>query len=90
MRGSTPRRGASQSSVMKGSCMSRFTKTNFKRIIKEIEDAESRGDNFWIPVGILEVMYDDDYGWIDEHFHTESLYRNVDKLWDKLQKNFDK
>ena len=42
--------------------MSKFHKTNFKKIISEIEKMELEDQNIWVPIGILEYMYDDDYG----------------------------
>lgn len=86
VRGSTPRRGASIFSVWKGSHMSRFSKGNFIAVIREIEAMERNGENIWVPIGILEVMYDDDCGWFDEYFSTppESRY-SIDTLWYKIQ-----
>ena len=74
--------------------MSKFDKQNFGKIIKEIEDMELTQDNIWVPIGILEVMYDDDYGYIDRYFHSQYNSRNWSLLWDSLQdslikKNFD-
>lgn len=65
--------------------MSRFTKQNFNRILREIEFAEAADENIWIAVGILEVMYDDDCGYIDEYFHSSNIKRDKNELWEKLQ-----
>ena len=70
--------------------MSKFNKKNFEKIIYCIESMEFKEENIWIPVGILEVMYDDDIGYIDEYFHTDKFDRNKEKLWKNLNKNFDK
>jgi hypothetical protein len=51
---------------------------------------EDDNQNIWVPIGILETMYDDDAGFIDEYFHTNSINRSREKLWNKLNKNFDK
>lgn len=65
--------------------MSRFNYKNFKRIIEEIELVEGEQGNIWLPIGILEIMYDDDCGYIDQYFHTHPRNkRKIDKLWDKL------
>ena len=85
MRGSTPRRGASNLPATKGSFMSRFCKKNFERIIAEIEKSERKGDNYWLPIGILEIMYDDDCGYIDEYFEKQPQYRDSNELWYRLQ-----
>ena len=42
--------------------MSKFSKGNFTIVIQEIEEMERNGENIWVPIGILEIMYDDDYG----------------------------
>lgn len=66
--------------------MSRFTKSNFEKIIKELELVEEEQGNIWLPIGILEIMYDDDYGYIDDYFHTHPRnLRDIDKLWINLQ-----
>ena len=66
--------------------MSRFSKGNFIAVIREIEAMERNGENIWVPIGILEVMYEDDYGWIDKHFSTSPETRDsVDVLWYKIQ-----
>lgn len=65
--------------------MSRFTKNNFNRVINEIENAEAADENIWIAIGILEVMYDDDCGYIDQYFHSPKAKRDKEDLWAKLQ-----
>lgn len=62
--------------------MAQFDKNNFKHIVNEIEQMEAMGENIWVPVGILEYMYDDNIGLIDKYFHSSR--RNVDDLWNKL------
>ena len=69
--------------------MSRFNRKNFEKIITEIETAEKLGDNFWLSVGILEFMFDDDCGYIDEYFETKEEDRDVNALWSKLQAHID-
>lgn len=66
--------------------MSKITKQNFEKIIAEIESMEIKEENIWIPIGILEIMYDDDIGYIDEYFHKESKFRDLNMLWDNLKK----
>lgn len=66
--------------------MSRFKKHNFEKIIKEIELIEAEQGNIWLPIGILEIMYDDDCGYIDRYFHTHPRnQRNLEQLWIDLQ-----
>lgn len=65
--------------------MSKFTQQNFYLIINEIQAMELAQENIWVPIGILEVMYDDDYGYIDQYFHSEIINRNKEDLWHKLQ-----
>lgn len=69
--------------------MSRFNEKNFYQVISLIESMEMRKQNIWIPVGILEVMYDDDIGYIDNYFQTSKFDRNKEKLWQNLNQNFD-
>lgn len=69
--------------------MAKFNKDNFKKVIYNIESMEMHHQNIWIPVGILEYMYDDDIGYIDKYFHTDKFNRNKEKLWEELNKKFD-
>ena len=64
--------------------MSRFRRPLFYQIIKNIEEEERKGGNIWIAVGILEYMFDDDCGYIDQYFHTPFNERNDEQLWNKL------
>lgn len=64
--------------------MSKFSKNNFYMVIHEIEEMEKQNQNIWVPIGILEIMYDDDKGWLDFWFHNEPDLRNIEWLWDKL------
>jgi len=73
--------------------MSKFNKWEFINIINELEKQEVNEENHWLGVGILEYMYDDDNGWIDEYFNIPYKSRktqDVYNLWDKIEKNFDK
>ena len=45
---------------------------------------EAADQNIWIPIGILEIMYDDYYGLIDEYFHSKKDRRDQDRLYDNL------
>lgn len=67
--------------------MAKFSKSNFRLIINEIEDMEAADQNIWVPIGILEVMYDDYSGLIDNYFHSEKSKRNFDLLWLNLTSN---
>ena len=81
--------------------MSRFKYPQFEQVIRVIEQMEERNENIWVAVGILEVMYDDDCGWIDEYFNLIPENRSIQRLWyklwfhiegiegDDLNKNFD-
>jgi len=53
-------------------------------VIHEIEAMEANNQNIWVPIGILEIMYEDDKGWLDFWFHNEPDLRNIEWLWDKL------
>lgn len=70
--------------------MSRFTKSNFFLIIREIEEMENRNENIWVPIGILEYMYDDDFGLINKYFLTPSESRNINILWQNILLNLNK
>ncbi len=70
--------------------MSRFTKSNFFLIIREIEEMENRNENIWVPIGILEYMYDDDVGLINRYFLTPLESRNVNLLWQNILLNLNK
>lgn len=61
--------------------MAKFSKANFILIINEIEEMEDTFQNIWVPIGILEMMYDDYIGIIDRYFHSEKSERNIDALW---------
>ena len=64
--------------------MAKFSKNNFYMVIHEIEAMEANNQNIWVPIGILEIMYEDDKGWIDFWFHNDPELRNIEWLWDKL------
>lgn len=64
--------------------MSRFSRNNFIRIIREIEYMESKGENIWVPIGILEYMYQDDNMEIDKYFHSSKDKRNLDLLMNEI------
>lgn len=42
--------------------MAKFSKNNFYMVIHEIEAMEANNQNIWVPIGILEIMYEDDKG----------------------------
>ena len=65
--------------------MSRFKEEQFYQIIDNIEKAEFRDEDIWIAVGILEMMYDDDCGWLDKYFCLAPQERCKKDLWKKLQ-----
>lgn len=60
--------------------MSRFDKTNFKRIVSLMEQEENQGKNIDLALGIFEYMYDDDCGYLDQYFHSPAESRNIDSL----------
>lgn len=62
----------------------KFSRQNFARVIREIEYMESKGENIWVPIGILEYMYQDDDGEIDLYFHTRRKDRDLDLLMNCL------
>ena len=64
--------------------MNKFSKSNFRLIIKEIEEMEEKDENIWVPIGILEYMYEDAYGYLDEYFHKEIKDRDINALWKNL------
>lgn len=53
-------------------------------IIHEIEDMEAADQNIWVPIGILEYMFDDYIGYIDNYFHQATEQRDVNQLWSFL------
>ena len=64
--------------------MARFSKNNFKMIIREIEAMEAADQNIWVPIGILEYMFDDYIGYIDNYFHRDKSKRDITELWSSL------
>lgn len=62
--------------------MSKFSKKNFKLILQEIEKMQAADENINIPIGILECMYDDYQGYIDNYFYEEKI--DPDTLYDFL------
>lgn len=62
----------------------RFNRNNFARIIREIEYMEDKGENIWVPIGILEYMYEDDHMEIDKYFHCPKDKRNLDLLMNEI------
>lgn len=65
--------------------MAKFSKNNFKMIIHEIEDMEAADQNIWVPIGILEYMFEDHIGHIDRYFNQDKDKRDMDHLYDILQ-----
>ena len=45
---------------------------------------EQKDENIWVPIGILEWMYQDVIGYIDEYFHTPIEKRDIECLMDNL------
>ena len=74
--------------VINESCvnMSKFRKANLNLILDEIEIMEINNENIWVPIGILEMMYDDDKGAFDCYFHTHYSERNREWLFKQLIK----
>lgn len=66
--------------------MSKFRKANLNLILNEIEIMEANDENIWVPVGILEMMYDDDKGAFDYYFHARQSERNREWLFKHLVK----
>ena len=64
--------------------MSKFSTDNFIRVVQEIEQMELLDENIWVPIGILEVMYDDIFGDIDNYFHLPKEQRNLKELLKQL------
>ena len=64
--------------------MAKFSKNNFKLIIREIEKMQAADENIDVPIGILEVMYEDYWGYIDNFFHSENKITNqeIDNLFE--------
>ena len=58
-------------------------------VIREIETMESAGQNIWVPIGILEVMYNDFKGCIDYYFHSDPELRSIEWLWNEINKVSD-
>ncbi len=49
---------------------------------------EAADQNIWVPIGILEIMYEDYSGFIDKYFHSERSKRSFDLLWSNLTNNY--
>lgn len=64
--------------------MSKFNEKNFRQILAATEEYERQGSTPWIVVAALEMMYDDDAGYIDEYFSTPYNQRNTDSLIEKI------
>ena len=66
--------------------MAKFSKNNFKLIMKEIEKMQAADENIDVPIGILEVMFDDYWGCIDYYFHCDDdeYKTDIDDLYDSL------
>jgi len=45
---------------------------------------EDKGENIWVPIGILEYMYEDDNMEIDKYFHCSKDKRNLDLLMNEI------
>ena len=63
--------------------MSKLTKEQFKSVIYNLERIENT-DDIWVAIGILERMYDDDIGYIDNFFHNHWECRDIEDLWEKI------
>ena len=66
--------------------MSKFNEENFYQVISAVETMDTLHDQ-GVAVGILEYMYDDDIGLIDEYFYERN--QEIAELWKNLNKNFD-
>lgn len=64
--------------------MAKFSKNNFKLIMKEIKKMQAANENIDVPIGILEVMFDDYWGCIDYYFHSDNNEDEIDALYDSL------
>ena len=65
--------------------MSRFNKEQFNQVIFNMRQAQKNGENIGLPLGILEYMFDDDAGYIDEFFSQNQSPIKLEELWNKLQ-----
>ena len=66
--------------------MAKFSKNNFIMVIHEIEEMEAADQNIWVPIGALEIMYEDHFGYLDYYFHSDKDIRNIEWLWSQLNK----
>ncbi len=66
--------------------MSKFNEENFCQVISAIEAMDTLHDQ-GVAIGILEYMYDDDIGLIDQYFFERN--QKITELWKSLNKNFD-
>lgn len=60
--------------------MSKFNEKNFRQVLAATEEYERQGNTPWIVVGVLEKMYDDDAGYLDEYFSLPYGLRDTDEL----------
>lgn len=45
---------------------------------------QAADENIDVPIGILEVMFDDYWGCIDYYFHSDNNEDEIDTLYDSL------
>lgn len=60
--------------------MAKFSRNNFELIIREIEEMEATEQNIAVPLGILEIMYDDYWGIIENYFNKPKAARSISLL----------
>lgn len=69
--------------------MSKLNREEFKKFLYYIESMEFRNEGIWIPIHILERMYDDEKdGYISKYFDTPVTKRDKNILCQQLK--FDK
>ena len=69
--------------------MRKFNSAQLYEIIRHIERMEMHDEDIWIPIGILEFMYDDDLGLLDKYFTTSKDKRILEDLVEQLIENAD-
>lgn len=60
--------------------MSRFNKEQFYQVISNIQDAKKKDENIGLSLGILEFMYNDDAGYLDEFFSQDKSVVELEEL----------
>lgn len=62
----------------------KISRANFFYILNEIEVMEVNEENIWLPIGLLELLVEDNIGFIDHYFHSPQKFRDREELWNNI------